>query len=150
VRWPHLDDAIGGLARFVRGGALDPATNRDWHVVFDHGTVVRVQDPPAALGVVTEAALGCAVERARRVLDANRPAAEVRTAIATGVESEAWGMLWHVFWPESDPTGRTYNLVFARDGHPATENASALRGEDLCRQTPAAVLTPALALWRLS
>ena len=43
------------------------------------------------------------------------PAAD-RSQIPTGVVDETAGMLWHVYWPNLDKSGRVFNLAFSKKG----------------------------------
>lgn len=71
-----------------------------------------------------------------------------RSTRPTGVQTEADGLLWTVFWPGLDRTGKVYNLAFSQQG-PGTAVVAGgdLRRYDYMFPEVAAVISKDLKVW---
>jgi len=189
--WGDLGLGVEAFALFVRSGALDVEENKDWHVIFRCGTVVRVVSGEPEWGGYSSAApryefpehrvdekdtvvdimadnelvwnaqcslapppVGRAVRQAfAKLVGQGYPypggPPSDRSPIPSGVVDETVGMLWHVYWPNLDRAGRVFNLAFSKKGAAvAAMLGGELRRYDYMFPEVAAVLTPALALWK--
>lgn len=189
--WGDLGLGVEAFALFVRSGALDVEENKDWHVIFRCGTVVRVVSGEPEWGGYSSAApryefpehrvdekdtvvdimadnelvwnaqcslapppVGRAVRQAfAKLVGQGYPypggPPSDRSPIPSGVVDETVGMLWHVYWPNLDRAGRVFNLAFSMKGAAvAAMLGGELRRYDYMFPEVAAVLTPALALWK--
>ncbi len=182
--WEPLRRGIQCLALFL-STATKPS-QREWHVVFRCGTVVRLDGTESEFAGYTphtyvfpdhrvedEGVVRDVMDDNRRVWEAQRaipdPAGTAirlaytrlvaqgypysgtpqanRSARPTGVETEADGLMWIVYWPGLDCTGRVSNLAFAGDIKGAVESAGNNRRLDYMYPEAAAVIDHELNVW---